>query len=259
MIPIESKFISGPGGLCDLASGRTTLPEFEVRLLGRRYRTRRDVGLHEIADRTTLEAGLARLGERLPDEPWTAAAEYAHGILDPIATAAGAKAWVDMNPGNVFRGRELLLMFPNMRLVHSVRDGRDVAASVVPLPWGPNDLDTALDWWARRIERAFAACDDMPPERVLVVQMENLVAGNREHEYARLLAFTGLSDHPDMRAYFDAHITEERSHIGRWLEDVPPDRRADFEAAHERVAAALRNRRRAYAPLPPRRSLSAVG
>ena len=259
MVPSESKFISGPGGLCDLARGATTLPKFEALVLGRRFRTRFGRGLHTIVDATTVEGALRRLRDRLGSEPWAAAAEFAHDLLDPIAIAAGAKAWLDMNPGNVFRGKELLRMFPNMKLIHSVRDGRDVAASVLPMPWGPNDLDTALAWWARRIERGFAACEEMPPERLLVVQMEDLVARNREHEYARLLAFAGLSDDPVMRAYFEEHVSEERSHIGRWLEDVPPDRLPAFEAAHERVAAALRDARREYAPLAARRSHTPVG
>jgi hypothetical protein len=249
MVPSESKFITGPGGLCDLARGTTTLAEFEALLLGRRFRTRFGRGLHTIVDAGTVEAALPRLRERLRSEPWVAAAEFAHGLLDPIATAAGAKAWVDMNPGNVFKGEQLLRMFPRMKLVHSVRDGRDVAASVTPLPWGPNDYDAALDWWGRRLERGFAACERVPPERVLVVQMEDLVASNREREYARLLAFVGLADEPAMRSYFDDHVTEAQSHIGRWRQDVPPDQMAAFEAHHERLAAGLRERGRAYAPL----------
>jgi hypothetical protein len=259
VIPSESKFITGPGGLCDLAAGKTTFPAFEALVLGRRLRTRFGGGLHTIVDRATVESALPGLGQRLRAEPWAAAAEFAHRLLDPIAIDASARAWVDQNPGNVFRGAELLRMFPNMRLVHSVRDGRDVAASVTPLPWGPNDLDEALDWWGHRVERAFAACDRLPPERVLVVQMEELVARNRERGYARLLAFLGLDDDPAMRAYFEDHYTEARSHIGRWRQDVPPERMAAFEAHYERLAAGLRERGRPYVPVAEPGVLTPMG
>jgi hypothetical protein len=259
VIPVESKFISGPGGLCDLVTGKTTYPEFERLLLGRRLRTRFGGGLQAIVDPATIESALPVLRERLRTEPWAAAAEFAHRLLDPIAVAAGARAWVDQNPGNVFRGRELLRMFPKMRLVHSVRDGRDVAASVTSLPWGPSDLDEALDWWGHRIERAFAACERVPPDRVHVIQMEELVARNREREYARLLAFLGLDDDPAMRAYFEEHFTEAQSHIGRWRQDVPPERMAAFEAHYDRIAAGLHGRGRPYVPVAEPGVLSGVG
>ncbi len=98
----------------------------------------------------------------------------------------------------------LLELFPEMRLVHSVRDGRDVACSVVPMRWGPTDIDEALDWWARKVEAGFAACDALPADRLLVMQMESLVEAERDREYARLLAFLGLEDDAAMREYFDS-------------------------------------------------------
>jgi Sulfotransferase family len=259
VIPSESKFITGPRGLCDLASGKATLAEFEATLLGRRLHTRFGRGLHTIVDPAAVESALPALRERLPAEPWAAAAEFAHTLLDPIPLAKGARAWVDQNPGNVFRARELLHMFPNMRLVHSVRDGRDVASSVTPLPWGPDDFDEALDWWGHRVERAFAACEQVPAERVLVVQLEALVAGDRDREFARLLAFLGLDDDPSIRTYFEDHLTEAQSHIGRWRQDVPADRMAAFQAHHERIAEGLRDRGRTYTPVAEPGALTPVG
>jgi hypothetical protein len=259
VIPSESKFITGPRGLCDLASGGTSLPEFEATLLGRRLHTRFGRGLHTIVDPAAVESALPALRERLPADPWGAAAEFAHRLLDPIPLATGARAWVDQNPGNAFRARELLRMFPNMRLVHSVRDGRDVAASVTPLPWGPNDLDEALDWWGHRVERAFAACEQVPADRVLVVQLEALVAGDRDREFARLLEFLGLDDDPAIRRYFEDHLTEAQSHIGRWRQDVPRERMAAFLAHHERIAEGLRNRGRPYTPVSDPAALTPVG
>ena len=62
-----------------------------------------------------------------------------------------------MTPSAALKGNTLYRMFPEMKLLHLVRDGRDVACSVLRMPWGPNDLDSALDWWARRLEQGFAA------------------------------------------------------------------------------------------------------
>ena len=249
LIKVESKFISARGGLCDLALGATDIDVFENRILGRWFRPPLEGGLFRIMDEETIRAALPALRGRVRSEPWLAAAEFAHALLDPIAAAAGAEAWVEMDPGNIFRGEELLRMFPNMRLVHSVRDGRDVAASVTPLPWGPNDLDDALDWWGAKLERGFAASDRLPEDRILVVQMEDLISRDREAQYDVLLDFLRLEDDPAMRAYFEEHVSEARSHTGRWQDDVPADRLASFEAHHLRIAEELRARRRPYAPV----------
>jgi len=249
LVKVEAKFISARGGLCDLALGATDIDVFENRILGRWFRPRLEGGLFRIMDEEPIRAALPALRGRVGSEPWLAAAAFAHALLDPIAAAAGAEAWVEMDPGNIFRGDELLRMFPNMRLVHSVRDGRDVAASVTPLPWGPNDLDAALDWWADKLDRAFDASDRLPADRILVVQMENLISRDRDAQYARLRDFLGRDDDPAMRAWFDEHVSETRSHIGRWRNDVPADRIASFVAHHERLAADLRARRRPYVPV----------
>jgi hypothetical protein len=89
--------------------------------------------------------------------------------------------------------------------------------------------------------------------------MEDLVARHREREYARVLDFLGLPDDPAMREYFTERVTEDRSHIGRWLEDVPAARLAAFEAHHERLARQLHERGRPYHPVVPQEALAAVG
>jgi hypothetical protein len=137
-----------------------------------------------------------------------------------------------------------------MKLVHAVRDGRDVACSVVRVHWGPKDFDVALDWWARRLERAFARSAAMPVDQVLVVRLEDLVAHDRERQYARLLEFLGLDDDPAMRALFESSMTPERAHIGRWRDEVPPGRLAAFVEHHRQLADHLVARGFPYRPEP---------
>ena len=236
MVPTEVRFISASGGLVDLAAGRTTFEAFEARLLDFWFGRGPRKGLHLFLDRSTVEAALPALRRDLAADPWGAGRRFTYALLDPVADAAGARGWIEMTPANVVAARGLLRMFPDMRLVHSVRDGRDVACSVVPFHWGPDDVDEALDWWATKLEKGFAACDSLPADRVLVVQMEALVVRDREGEFARLLAFLGLDDDPAIRAFFDGRMGPDGAHAGRWRRDVPPDRLAAFEAHYERLA-----------------------
>jgi hypothetical protein len=245
MLPTEVRFIAAKGGLCDLVEGHTDLRRFESFLMGKWFQ-RDEGGLHRFTDRANLEAVFRRHRAGLKSDPRAAAAAFTHDLLDPIAAARGATSWVEMTPPNVMKAPMLLQLFPEMRLVHSVRDGRDVACSVVPLRWGPTDIDEALDWWAGKVERGFAACDRLPDARLLVMQMESLVEWDRDREYARLLSFLDLPDDAGMRGYFSSHVTPQRAHIGRWRDDVPAERLAAFEAHHHRLAEELLERGRPY-------------
>ncbi len=247
-IRTEVKFVAVKGGLCDLAEGRTSYDAFAQRVLGEWFH-RGSKGLQAILDRSAVEAALPELCDGLRADPWAAGRAFTHRLLDPIAEAAGAGAWIEMTPANVLAARGLYRMFPDMRLIHSVRDGRDAACSVVPMPWGPDDLDAALDWWGRKLERGFAACDALPPDRVLVVQMEDLIIRDRERQYARIIEFLGVEDDPVMHAFFDSRMTADGTHAGRWRTDVPEDRRAAFEAHYRTLADQLAIQGRPYHPL----------
>jgi hypothetical protein len=251
MIGTETRFITASGGLIHLASSRTTFEAFERQILDTWFVRGPRKGLHVVMDQGVVEQALPGLKAGLAIDRWAACREFAHRLLDPVAAAAGARSWVEMSPTNGWKGRWLLRMFPDMRLVHSVRDGRDVACSIVKQPWGPTDVDEALDMWANRLGRSFDACDRIPADRVLVVQMERLLVHDREAEYRRLLDFIGLDDDPAMRGFFDQSMNAQRAHAGRWRTEVPPERLAAFEAHYAAIVRRLRARRRPYDPEGP--------
>ena len=143
LIPIEVRFIVDPGGLCDLVAGRTVMKDFAAHVLGAWWqRTRPDGesrGLHKILGRDSLIDAVDRLSRSGQDTILEGSRAFVHQILDPLADEEGAKTWVEMTPPNVARGDELLHLIPTMKLIHSVRGGKDVACSVARLNWGPDD------------------------------------------------------------------------------------------------------------------------
>jgi hypothetical protein len=248
-IKTEVKFIASAGGLCDLVRGRTTIDAFERSVLGRWYRRGPTRGLQAIMPEADVEAALPALRVGYRRDPWLAARAFTHAVLDPLAVTGGARSWVEMTPASTLVAGTLFELFPDLRLIHAVRDGRDVACSVVKMPWGPSDQIKALDWWYRRLEQGYRACAALPGDRVLVVQLEDLIDRNREVEYGRLLAFLGLDDDPVMRRFFETEMLPERAHLGRWREEVPAGRRAAFEARYERYAQRLARHGRPYRPI----------
>ncbi len=235
----ETKFISSTGGLCDLVEGRTTVERFERRLYDQWFDRGEAKGLKVILERADIDAALAHLRTELDADPYAAAGAFAHRLLDPLAAAGNQRGWIEMTPSAALEGRRLLRMFPDMKLLHMVRDGRDVACSLLRMTWGPNDLHGGLDWWAERLERAFAACESLPADRVLVVRLEDLVVHGRDREYARILAFLDLDDAPRMRAFFDTQMPAEAMHAARWRGEVPPAMLPAFEDHYRRIVERL--------------------
>jgi hypothetical protein len=84
------------------------------------------------------------------------------------------ECWIDHTPANIRYLHTLSKVFPEARFVHIVRDGRAVAASVIPLLWGPNTVYHAAAWWAERLSFGLAA-EHALPKKVHRVRYEDLV------------------------------------------------------------------------------------
>jgi hypothetical protein len=242
LIPFEVKFISNDGGLTCLLAGKTTIAEFERLMLGKWFRRTQDRGLHQITDPETIRAAVRELNSGLKRDGNLAARRFTHRLLDPSALAAGKRGWIENTPNTIRAARRLTQILPDARLVHMVRDGRDVACSVTNRSWGPSDADEGLRWWANHLERSFEATAAVGEERILTLRMESLLSYDREATFCRMLEFLGLRDDPAVRTYFEEQATGQRAHIGRWRNEVPPEAQAAFLATYREASVGLAER-----------------
>ena len=91
-------------------------------------------------------------------------------------------------------------IFPNAKFIHIIRDGRDVANSVLRLPWGPKDLIGAAEWWNDCIRLARAVGAVLGDKKYAEVRYEDLVK-DPEKELRRLCEFVGEEFSLDMLDY----------------------------------------------------------
>jgi hypothetical protein len=128
----------------------------------------------------------------LDDDTIATSAERLRGraLIERIVRAYGTKVgkpapimWVDHTPRNVRYAWTFFRAFPEAKMVHIVRDGRAVAASVLPLDWGPNEIDSAARFWAERLAYGLAA-ESFWQKKVVRVRYEDLV----QHPQATLLS-----------------------------------------------------------------------
>lgn len=134
---------------------------------------------------------------------------------------AEALLWADHTPGNFKRGLTMLRMFPEARFVHIVRDGRGVAASLLPLDWGPNDIVGAATFWMARCAAGLAAELQLGAERVLRVRYEDLILSPGA-TLQGIATFAGLSYEPAMAQGSGAEPSRYNQRQHR-LVGQPPD------------------------------------
>lgn len=124
------------------------------------------------------------------------AQDYSRLIVDLVDSYARAhdvsdwQTWVDHTPQNIQNPLMLLRLFPEATFIHLVRDPRAVAASVLPLDWGPDTCRQAALFWAQKLayglalEQNHAAC-------CMRVHYEELIC-TPEETLRRICDFCGL-------------------------------------------------------------------
>ena len=114
------------------------------------------------------------------------------------AEREGTARWGDKTPAYIAHVDRLAAIWPDARFVVLVRDGRDVALSVMKVPFGANNVWAAARSWAGAVRQGRDAAARYPG-RVLEIRYEDLVT-NPEQEIATTCNFLGLEYSPDMLA-----------------------------------------------------------
>jgi hypothetical protein len=128
------------------------------------------------------------------------AADATREFFRVYAEQQGKVRWGDKTPGYVQRMRLIQKVLPESRFVHIIRDGRDVALSVVPRSWGPSSIAAAAENWKQRIEAARRQAPRL--EHYLEVHYEDLIV-DTEAVLRHVCDFIELDFQPGMLAYHE--------------------------------------------------------
>jgi hypothetical protein len=160
------------------------------------------------------------------------------------ARQEGKARWGDKTPLYLRHVDELASVWPEARFLVLVRDGRDVALSVMPLPFGANNVWAAARSWAHAV-RLGRQAEQTYPGRVLTLRYEDVVERPAE-ETRRACDFLGLPFDPDMLAVErtdSSKIVEDQSAwftsvwaginasaVGKWRTKMSPREQRTFES-----------------------------
>ena len=126
----------------------------------------------------------------------------------------------DSTPVNIMQADLINMLLPRSKFIHVIRDGRDVASSVVKEKWGPSEHFAALDWWKKRIVTGQLALSKIKTENKLELRIEDLVIHRREETLERIKNFLELPNHARLEKYFEEEILPEKLHAGRWKSEA---------------------------------------
>lgn len=164
-----------------------------------------DGNLRRLVDAMLAEKNVRRWDHAFSSDRIVAAVQQrtvagvAEAIYADYAAGHGKPRWGDKSD-YLDRLHVLNEMFPTAQFIHIIRDGRDVALSVMKLPWGPNDIVGAAEWWDTHVMVGRRVGAVLGPQRYLEVRYERLVA-QPEHELRRCCAFLGETYAPAMLDY----------------------------------------------------------
>jgi hypothetical protein len=172
---------------------------------------------------------------------------FRFAVSAPFVAYAGLEGttrWGDKTPAYIGHVDRLAAIWPDARFVVLVRDGRDVALSVMGVPFGPNNAWAAARSWARAVQQGREAAARYPG-RVLEIRYEDLVT-NPEHEVVTTCNFLGLEYSPQMLAIEQtdrSKVVEDQASwftnvwagittaaVGKWRTELTPRQVEVFES-----------------------------
>lgn len=157
------------------------------------------------------------------------------GVLDAafgqLAKHLGTTRWGDKTPEYTHDLPVIGELFPDAKYIHMVRDGRDVALSVMGRYWGAKNVFTAAQEWKEAVGQVDAFLATMPDEKKLVITYEGMLSRPFE-TFARIVEFLGIEN--SNNRLLDA-IAEPlsadlmRSNYDKWRTRMSETQRVRFE------------------------------
>ena len=224
-IPMEVRFITGNNGIADALAkagkpARLKAAELAVdRIHNRWFFRTENVGLHTSMSREFVTEMTDRYLAHFENSPQHASQVLVYSIMEKVALGCDAERWVDTTPANARKANLITPIYPQHKVIVMVRDGRDVAASFVHQDFGPSDVFEAVALWEKRMIKSDQAVKRCAAGMVLTLDLQDLVVTKRDASLDLILEHCELDDSLEMRDWFNARVTPDGAHAGRWRRD----------------------------------------
>ena len=195
-------------------------------------------GLHTDVDSEELKQAVSKLEQDLACHLKDLIREFTYSVFASGMKRAGKTRWLEKTPTNLLYMKELFELFPQAKFLHIIRDGRDVASSIVANGWWPvldpivgenfrgvrHTVKNAARYWRVHLERGFDISGCIGEKAYKEVKLETLIE-DRDSTLQDICDFLGEP--------FDAKMLRVRlkgDSVGRWRESFSESDKANFKA-----------------------------
>src|SRR5262249_20497601 len=158
--------------------------------------------------------GVQELEEVVSSDEPISYARLVSGIFDAYGEANRKALVGDKTPDYVRKIHTLHALWPSVKFIHLIRDGRDVCLSLLNWKrkaakfadrfptWVADPVTTAAEFWEWHVRLGREGGRELKPELYYEIRYEALVAGP-EQECAKLCAFLDVPYEPEMLRFHD--------------------------------------------------------
>jgi hypothetical protein len=116
----------------------------------------------------------------------------------------GKIMWGDKSDylNRMYQIREL---YPDAKFIHIIRDGRDVANSVMKMKWGPKNIIEAADWWQEHVRLGYSMGRMLGDNNYMEVRYEDLVT-TTEESLRKICKFINVDFETSMLEYYKSSV-----------------------------------------------------
>jgi len=256
LVETEVRLHAVKGGIPDLLDGAISLERFLANCRGMFWMRgfKRPQGVHRLISHDEYELALAAFEATYPENPWDASRGLIRAIIDPAAERAGKPAWCELTGRSVIYAPHLVRLFPRVRFINIVRDGRAIAGGHVKKIDMTDDPLEAIDKWGQMIRNSHAGMSAVPAQHVLKITLDDLVYHDRTGTFDKVCDFLEIEDREPMWELFNRKITPRKAHVGQWRERMPPPEARKVDRRYRRMIRSFKRDGIDWVPEPEPRT-----
>lgn len=124
-------------------------------------------------------------------------------LMRRLTFATGKHRWAEKTPAHVFHMQLIHEVYPNVRFIHIIRNGKDVVRSLQRMKWAPRKIKWSCTRWVESVLAGRSAATVLPIESYAEVRYEDLIA-EPEREVRNICSFINEQYFPQMLAFHEA-------------------------------------------------------
>jgi hypothetical protein len=143
--------------------------------------------------------------------------EFLGNCFQSFLNISKKEVFVEDNTWSLLYSRDLLKLVPGGKILHIIRDPRDVISSLLKQRWTPSDLDQILNWYLSLMDTWKNEKAKLKKDQFREIKLENIISNTNE-VIQSTCNFIGLEYEEKM-----THLDLSKANSGRYKDELSKD------------------------------------